>query len=143
MGMVDLGTLNWLYDGRHFATINEATPTQGAQSQNAVCSNYAWDNGYSQKNGYFFISSSHYLTIWDSSYTDAASFKTAMSGVQLAYELATPITYSLTPKQLETVKGINHISANGNTTIDVDYCADTKLYIDQKLATAIANALNA
>lgn len=67
----------------------------------------------------------------------------ASNKIQIVYTLTTPITYTLTPQQLETVKGINHISANGNTTIDVDYCADTKLYIDQKLATAIANALNA
>jgi len=35
------------------------------------------------------------LAVYDTSYTDAATFKTAMSGVKLIYELATPLVYTL------------------------------------------------
>jgi hypothetical protein len=52
------------------------------------------------------------ITIKDTSYTDTATFKSAMSGVQLAYELATPTTIS-TPKQnVPMLQGINTVSAD-------------------------------
>jgi hypothetical protein len=44
------------------------------------------------------------LRIRDTDYTDAASFKTAMSGVMLVYELATPTTENATPyTQIQSV----------------------------------------
>ena len=54
----------------------------------------------------------------DSDYNDAAIFKAVMLGVQLVYELATPIEYPLTPAQLKTLKGANVIftDLNGNIT---------------------------
>lgn len=81
-------------------------------------------------------------------YPDATTFKTAMSGVQLCYELATPQTYQLTPQQLfNTLYGVNNIwSDTGDSTIT--YTADTMLYIqnltqptedDMVANTAIAN----
>lgn len=65
-----------------------------------------------------------------------------MSGVHLVYELATPITYDLTSLEvLELLKGTNNIWADTGDT-SVTYRADTKLYIDNKITQAIANALN-
>ena len=43
---------------------------------------------------------------------DAAAFKTAMSGVQLVYELATPIEIDLTPAQVQTLLGKNVVWAS-------------------------------
>jgi hypothetical protein len=66
-------------------------------------------------------------------YANAEEFKQAMSGVQLVYELATPVTYQLTPTEIETLLGANNIwSDAGNMA--VTYPADTKLYIDNKIA---------
>ena len=46
-------------------------------------------------------------------------FKTAMSGVQLLYELSTPITYQLTPTQLTTLAGYNTIYTDiGNISLE-------------------------
>jgi len=45
------------------------------------------------------VSTSGYLMISDSAYTDAATFKAAMSGVMLVYELATPTTETAEPFQ--------------------------------------------
>ena len=56
-------------------------------------------------------------------HTDVISpetFKTAMSGVQLAYELATPYTISLEPHLLNLFEGQNNVSTNG-TQISVTY----------------------
>ena len=62
-----------------------------------------------------------------------AEFKSAMSGVQLCYELATPQTYQLTPTEVTTLLGDNTIWADtGDTT--AEYRADTKLYIERLTA---------
>jgi hypothetical protein len=84
------------------------------------------------------------VAIGNKTIDDAASFKSEMSGVQFCYELATPITYQLTESEisgiLSTLYGTNNIwSSTGDT--EVTYPADTKLYIDGKIADAIA-ALN-
>jgi hypothetical protein len=63
-----------------------------------------------------------------------------MDGVQFVYPLATPITYTLTPTEIKSLLGDNNIWADaGDTT--VTYRADTKLYIDKKIAEVI-NALS-
>ena len=62
-------------------------------------------------------------------------FKSAMSGVQLVYKLATPQTYQLTPTEVTTLLGDNTIWADTGDT-EVEYRADTKLYIDKKIAGA-------
>lgn len=42
----------------------------------------------------------------------AEQFKTAMSGIQLVYELATPTTCHLTPQEVRTILGTNNIWAD-------------------------------
>lgn len=71
-------------------------------------------------------------------YQDAATFKTSMSGQQLLYKLATPLTYNFDNLgQLTTVLGTNNIFVDcGQAT--AEYRADTKLYIDKKLAALVA-----
>ena len=62
------------------------------------------------------------LYVYDStkSALTAADFKTAMSGVQLVYELATPLVYDLTPQTVQTLAGTNNIwSSTGNSTIKI------------------------
>ena len=53
------------------------------------------------------------------------------TGAQVVYELATPITYHLTPQEITTLLGQNNIWADTGDTF-VTYKADTKLYIDKK-----------
>lgn len=53
--------------------------------------------------------------------------------VNLVYTLATPVTYQLTPVEVTTLLGENTISADTGA-VDVTYRADTKTYIDQKIA---------
>ena len=105
-GVVDLGTLNWTYNSTYavFAVnvnTNTSFPTPGANNM-GVCSKYLVHGSVvaSELANYddtIFIcphnwSSSKWLLVRDTSYTDAAAFKSAMSGVMLVYELATPTT---------------------------------------------------
>lgn len=70
------------------------------------------------------------LSIIDNAYSDTASFRTAMSGVQLCYELARPTEIQLTPQEIRTLLGENSIWSDGGD-VEVDYPADTKLYIQR------------
>lgn len=110
-GIVDLGTLNWQYvqtggtNERFQSNISGiATITNSDLKANAVCDKYvtsAWGN--LDRSGYdkFFCRAAvgDVVAIRDISYSDAASFKAAMSGVMLVYELATPTTESADPYQ--------------------------------------------
>ena len=157
MGMVDLGTLNWQYRGNEVANTFSVTPFpyyKLVYEAKAICSNYAYNGTvsgigqmYSAPDKCFCLyyqngSTGTGLYIKDSAYTDVATFKAAMSGVQLCYELAEPVEYTLTANELTTLYGQNNVWTDVGE-VSVDYPADTKLYIDNKIATAVANALNA
>ena len=72
------------------------------------------------------------VIIRDTSYSTKVEFKTAMNGVQLCYELDTPITVTLTPTQLMMLLGDNVITSDG--TITLDYYCDVTKYIAKKIA---------
>ena len=107
--IVDLGTLTWEYisDNAYFrATLsNGAIPVPGGKAT-ALCSKYIivtvsslanWTTDKSILFAATNISSTSRIAVKDSAYTDAAVFKTAMSGVYLVYELATPTTETADP----------------------------------------------
>lgn len=52
------------------------------------------------------------------------------NGLQILYELATPITYQLTPQELTTLLGTNNIWSNTGDS-EIKYRADIALYIDK------------
>ncbi len=101
---------------------------------NFVCSEYPTKS----YNGRTDISVSQALNvsvvdIINNNYNDPAVFKSAVNGTQLVYELATPITYQLTPTEVELLLGANNVWADTGD-IEVTYVADTKLYIDKMTA---------
>ena len=51
--------------------------------------------------------------------------------LDIYYYKATPTTYQLTPTQVSTFLGVNNFWSNSNGQIDLEYRADTKLYIEQ------------
>ena len=53
--------------------------------------------------------------------------------VNIVYLLETPLTISLTPAQMQTLLGENHVWADTGD-VSVEYRADTKLYIDSKFS---------
>lgn len=100
---VDLGTLEWTYySGGYFAGSGVESLLKKPSSNNNL------PNGMSAK--YLILPANSVINgeenslswgvggtivVRDSAYTDAATFKTAMNGVELNYELATPEVYVL------------------------------------------------
>lgn len=103
-GVVDLGSLTWQYLGGLFLA-NIRTGGQGLDKVfgNMICPMYILvdNNDYvnwadkSMRNTN--VPENPILRIKNNAYTDAATFKAAMSGVMLVYELATPTTETATP----------------------------------------------
>lgn len=94
IGAVDLGTLSWTYstDSQVFSS---GAVLQRALTQNGICASYEKIDGWYDFNrsnkSIFLPTNSNIVRIKDSGYTDATAFKTAMNGVYLYYELATPV----------------------------------------------------
>ena len=53
-------------------------------------------------------------------------------------KLSAPIEYQLTPQEIRTLFGANNVWADTGDIAECEYPADTKLYIDGKIAEAIA-----
>lgn len=103
-GIVDLGTLNWTYSSSVFyANISGAKKAGGTVVQKYANKGVMeWNDMVASSEDKIFANCSvsaanHYVMVKDSSYTDAASFKTATSGVYLVYELATPTEEAAAP----------------------------------------------
>lgn len=96
LAVVDLGTLSWTRGYGSFYTVSITNIPSGVSGQmaNIFCSKYMTDNSYYLGNATWITYDKRIMVqvgnkaicINDSSYTDATAFKTAMSGVYLAYE---------------------------------------------------------
>ena len=113
MESVDLGTLGNAWELVDAGNTHErfqafVTPRMKSISVtalgNILCSKYAIDtagNIYAHVQDKTICSLNGYVQVYDSSYSSQAAFIAAMSGVELVYELATPLEYVLdTPIQL-------------------------------------------
>ena len=143
--MVDLGSLNWGYSssvGHERFTSNtlapSAKPAPGSTLANAFCSCYKVATS-NQVYSHSFASiccvdGDGKIQVYDSRYSDATAFKTAVTGQLFVYELATPQTYTLpSVTMLETFLGTNNIWTDVGDTA-VTYSADTKQFILKKIA---------
>ena len=158
----DLGELSWGYSsayGGFFATQSIKDIISG-QTWNCKCEQYNnlrltsdvllandyaicvnADNGTTVTGAQVFKA----LMVSNKSYNDnVAGFTSAVSGVKVVFYLASPITYTLTASEISgilyTLYGVNNIWADVGP-VSVDYPADTKLYIDGKLAELQATIL--
>ena len=155
-GYVDLGTLTWVSETSAvtgmFRTDGNQMPSVPLLGGNLICSQYKGVNktGYAQLlNGEIAVTnipSDSFLRIIDVSKTSmtASQFKTAMSGVQLVYELATPQVVQLTAEQVMILKNQNNICADSGE-VDVTYLAQDyagkKFYIPDLELTEGSNTL--
>lgn len=60
------------------------------------------------------------IYIRDDSITDIATFRASMSDLQIIYMLKNPTTISLTPEEVQLLKGVNNIWTDGDT-IELTY----------------------
>ena len=102
IGMVDMGTLNWHITGKETVLINNIGVAKSVtENKSLLCSAYVTHRPAelygTDKSGIAGPQYGYWNTIcvYNSSYTDDATFKAAMSGVMLYYELAEPIEIDL------------------------------------------------
>lgn len=144
--MVDLGTPNWkseeTYASGQFRAARTEIMSLSPKYSSVQCSilNGVTPRGYSQfKNGEIGLSNGSeplILRVRSEAFIGKTGeeIKTIMQGQQLVYELATPITYQLTPNEVKSLLGQNNIFADTGDTA-VTYRADIQRYIDKKLST--------
>lgn len=127
-GYVDLGTLAWTIENGIFR-LNESIGAKNETNQSAIanmiCSKYPTVSQSSMglpsaDKCIAGLNWSYGVRVKDSAYTDIQTFTTAMNGVQLVYELATPIPYQLTPTQVNSLL-ISNVWANTGGVIEVKY----------------------
>ena len=94
VGSVDLGSLSWTGDGtnRFYASLSGSI-------NNFICAKYQkiLASDYTNRSKIGMLIDSNNILVYDTSYDNATAFTTAMSGVMLNYELATPTTEQGTP----------------------------------------------
>ena len=121
--LVDLGSLSWSYFTSPVPFFSANKKDIKANTSNYICSNYPSTTEHGTISNLPDKSTMIYnrdIRVRDSSYTTARDFKTAMNGVQLVYELATPTEITLTPTQVTTLLGNNNIWANsGDVTVEI------------------------
>ena len=104
-GIVDLGSLSWVYTDQGFFNASLTGfkyVTEATALPPLICLPYITDTPahvYAGTTDKTISSGTGAPNVWirDSAYSDAATFKTAMSGVYLIYELATPTSESADP----------------------------------------------
>lgn len=129
--MVDLGTLDWEYDTgfnsfrsrysitdalSHSYSVTTGLFTSigltelGKMAEDAADLTIVLNSSAHSKNSLFI----KYLA-----YDDVSTFKSAMSGVQMCYYLATSIEYQLAPQEVKSILGTNNIFADtGDTSVE-------------------------
>lgn len=115
-GVVDLGSIDWFVGGTYnnifYAALSEAKkPLNDSTSANIICVPYE-TKAYNDINvndsttkGIAIRSADLTPTVRvkDATYSTVQAFKTAMSGVYLIYELATPTTPTITPTEFNNL----------------------------------------
>lgn len=124
-GYADLGDLNWSKQTISAWNCFSSSITGKKNGGTVICSNYPQGTIYGTSTDKIVGVNANSTNIYvrDSSYMsgDASAFKTAMSGVQLVYELATPQTYQLTPTQVRTLLGQNNIWCDSGEIEELTY----------------------
>lgn len=155
MESVDMGTQDYMMfsvsQGTMFRfALNNRKKGALRQEVGAICSKYPVVH-YTDRTDKTISGVGVYVDIIDNSYSDAATFKSAMSGVELVYELATPLEYVLdTPIYMciKTEQGgvISQLPENGSepTTapmrMDITYALPPEALIS---GSSLENLLNA
>ena len=127
--IVDLGSLSWgVYSSNYFyTTINDLKlpVTTSDRVKGLLCSCYIPSTSGSLSSmpdkSFLKFNQAENFWIYDTDYSDKNVFKTAMSGQQLAYELATPVEIDLTDiPDINALIGTNNVfnDTNGNVTVE-------------------------
>ena len=142
---VDLGTLSWLYNSglqRFYARYDDGIPSGTAYGLTALCDCYPVDtvNNYNNLPDDTMSVGSNYISgtvcaivVHDETYTNEATFKTAMSGHYVVGELVTPVEIDLTPVMIRAIVGVNNVYSDTNGDTTVQYKDSIQHYIDTRV----------
>lgn len=134
--IIDLGDLSWTYtSGDHSRMTATLTGSKGApsgQTFKGACSIYKpapYNSIYNHTEDKIIgISDTGTVWVYDSDYTDADVFKTAVTGQKLCYELATPTQITLAnPIDLTAQAGVNNVFGDTDGNTSVEYYTDTPI----------------
>ena len=130
---VDLGTLDWsawgTVEGLYGANISDmkAPTTAEERKTEIICSMYPVATTATMNNNFTDKSCARYqqsVFLRDTGYATADALTAALDGVQFVYPLATPLTYTLTPAQLDTLAGQQNVVWGDCGPIDLEYVCD-------------------
>jgi len=112
--------------------------------QKSICNEFKNQNDVFGSSDYGMYSDHPYYTntyfrMPNAEVTTKAEFLAwiAENPIHLCYELATPITYQLTPQEITSLLGANNVWADTGDS-EVEYRADAKLYIAKKITEAVS-----
>ena len=129
----DMGSYDWTYDNTSYSYgfFNSGNrPSKKAGVGKLLCSIYGQASGgrntltVNCTMAPYNISNSKVICVRNDAYNDPAAFKTAMAGVYVYFELATPLTYTLTGQEIDLLLGQNVIYADTGD-ISVSYQAES------------------
>lgn len=133
--MVDMGTLDWRYNGaipngNQYAV---GITDKAVGETNFICSSYM--TGTHQLTiGYICGRASSTTIACNALESTANDFIASVSGQQLVYELAEPRTIQLDPQTINTLVGVNNVWGDAGE-VEVTYKADVQLYIGKLIGT--------
>ena len=143
--IVDFGDLTWYYNStykRFSAAIDNAEGFPLDSVAPVYASGYVKTsvndlNSDITMNGVIAVNNAGSVFVRNLSFDDAATFKNAMQGQKIVYESMDSVSFAVTPVEINTALGNNSFST-GTGTISIEYRADTKLYIDNKINALMA-----
>lgn len=131
---VDLGTLGWSNNGTDNVYTTQLDKKSG--SDNCLSSSLAKSAQGTivsdMPNGSFKTYANNANIAVKLTGITVSNAQTMLSSVQLVYELATPVTYHLTPTEVRTLLGQNNVWADTGDT-EVVYKADVQRWVEKKL----------
>lgn len=131
---VDMGSLTWTQNATNFMNfystglqnVVKRPPNTATGYLYVVCSTYASVPVQSSGDCYIYVNTSGQIRVKDTANASLTGpqFKTLMSGVQLVYMLATPVTHQLTAQEVQMLLGENYIWSSSGDSMSVTYLAD-------------------
>jgi hypothetical protein len=153
---VDLGTINWDYDSVEKRFLTNKIPFK--QVGSSITPNLL-NELYIPVHYYAFYDdrtldktmavTSDYFYIRDLSYTDVNAFKSAMSGVILVYEIATPEVVDIELPNIISIEPegviefVNEYNYDINSTLEFYYDKKNRIHIDEVIGNLSGTAKKA
>lgn len=117
MAIIDMGDMSWTYDATNDFFASSTLLKLRKTGIDFICSCYrnggvVSDSQMSSAQDKSIYSNSvtgGWISVKDTTYTNANDFKTAVTGQKICYAFATPVEYTLSANELNTLYGTNNI----------------------------------